>query len=113
MAIPEPRDPGGHGEDTEGLDAAERAVLEALERDLADGDPVLAHQMRHGWGRRRTARLVGVVLAIALVVGLLWLGLPGQACLVVVVTVALLLLTGWRPGDRPFEWMSRRPPPRA
>jgi hypothetical protein len=81
------------------LDDDERTVLEETERALARNDPGLARRMRRGRsGRGR--RLTVVLATMVLVAGLLWLGLPGQALLVVLVGLGFLLALGWRPSDR-------------
>jgi predicted PurR-regulated permease PerM len=82
------------------LDDDERTVLEETERALSRDDPSLARRMRRGAARRGRAarlRLVVVLVTVALVVGLFWLGLPGQALLVVMVGVGALVGLGWRP----------------
>jgi hypothetical protein len=79
------------------LDDDERAVLRETEEALARDDPGLARRMRRdprGRGRRATVGVVTLVLAI----GLLWLGLPGQALLVVLVGLGFLVALGWSPG---------------
>ncbi len=82
------------------LDDAERSVLAATERSLADDDPDLERRLRRAWGGRRSRVHIAVVaVALLLIVGLCWLGLPGQAFLVLVLAVGVLLGTGWRPGD--------------
>jgi Flp pilus assembly protein TadB len=81
------------------LDDAERSVLEETERSLAADDPSLDRRWRRAWdGRRRTRTHLAVALvAVLLMVGLCWLGLPGQALLVLLVAVGVLLGAGWRP----------------
>jgi hypothetical protein len=90
------------------LDDADRETLAETERHLARTDPHLDALLRHGHTRRRRLAtvatwLVGVVGTV-LVVGLVWLGLGGQACLLAL-TVGLLL------GRRRLaaEWRRRRP----
>lgn len=85
------------------LDDEERTVLEETERALARNDPHLVRRMQRGLGRGdggRGRRVTVTVVTLALVVGLLWLGLPGQALLVVIVGVGFLLAFGWRPARR-------------
>jgi hypothetical protein len=78
------------------LDDDERTVLEETEKALARNDPGLARRMRRGRsGRGR--RVTVVVATLVLVAGLLWLGLPGQALLVVMVGLGFLLALGWWP----------------
>ncbi|MDD7916399.1 DUF3040 domain-containing protein [Actinomycetospora callitridis] len=82
------------------LDDDERTVLEETERALARDDPSLARRMRRPGVRRRRAargRAAVVLVTVALVVGLFWLALPGQALLVVMVGVGALVGLGWRP----------------
>jgi hypothetical protein len=87
------------GKDATMLDDDERTVLDETERALARNDPGLARRMRRGRsGRGR--RLTVVLATVVLVVGLLWLGLPGQALLVVMVGLGFLVALGWRPADR-------------
>ena len=90
------------------LDDAERSVLAETERLLAGEDPDLARRLRDGWGPRRSVRRIAVAAtALVLVVGLFWLGLPGQALVIVLLAVAVLLGTGWRPSDwipAPNRW---------
>ena len=51
---------------------------------------------------------------VLLVVGLLWLGLPGQALLVVMVGLGFLLALGWRPSGRvPTILRGHEAPPRS
>ncbi len=73
----------------------ERTVLEETEEALARNDPGLARRMRRG--RSGRGRRVTVVATLVLVAGLLWLGLPGQALLVVMVGLGFLLALGWWP----------------
>jgi hypothetical protein len=72
------------------LDDAERESLAETERQLARTDPHLDALLRLGHARRRrvvtVARWVVGVVGTVLVVGLLWLGLVGQALLVAVMT---------------------------
>jgi hypothetical protein len=83
------------------LDDAERTVLEETEQALARNDPGLARRMRQGRGTGgRGRRVAAAVVTVVLVVGLLWLGLPGQALLVVIVGLGFLLALGWRPSAR-------------
>jgi cell division septal protein FtsQ len=82
------------------LDDDERTVLEETERALIRDDPSLVRRMRRGASRRgRAARLrfAVVLVTVALVVGLFWLSLPGQALLVVMVGAGFLVGLGWRP----------------
>src|SRR3954454_13814114 len=82
------------------LDDAERSVLAATERALAADDPSFArrwHRPSGSRGRRSRTRLLVVVVGLLLIVGLFWLGLPGQALLVLLLTVGVLLGVGWRP----------------
>jgi non-ribosomal peptide synthetase component F len=81
------------------LDDQERTVLEETARALARNDPGLARRMRRG-GRGRGQRVAVTAVTLVLVVGLLWLGLPGQALLVVMVGLGVLLALGWRPARR-------------
>ena len=82
------------------LDDAERAVLEETEQALARNDPGLARRMRRGTGRSgRGGRIAVAVTTVVLVVGLLWLGLAGQALLVVLVGLGFLLAMGARPAS--------------
>ncbi len=88
------------------LDDEERTVLEETEKALARNDPGLARRMRRcrsGRGRRVTVMVATGVL----VLGLLWLGLPGQALLVVMVGLGFLLALGWRPSGRVLAIMRR------
>ena len=81
------------------LDDDERTVLEETEKALARNDPGLARRMRRGRdGRGRRAAVA--VATVVLVIGLLWLGLPGQALLVVMVGLGVLVGLGWRPPGR-------------
>jgi hypothetical protein len=78
------------------LDDDERTVLEETEKELARDDPGLVRRMRRG--RSGRGRRVAVLVAtVVLVVGLLWLGLPGQALLVVMLGLGFLLALGWEP----------------
>jgi hypothetical protein len=80
------------------LDDAERTVLEETEQALARNDPGLARRMRRVGGRRGRGRRTAVaVVTVVLVVGLLWLSLPGQALLVVMVGLGFLVGMGWQP----------------
>jgi hypothetical protein len=80
------------------LDDDERIVLEETEKALARNDPGLVRRMRRGRGGR--GRRIAVLIAtVVLVVGLLWLELPGQAVLVVLVGLGVLLGLGWQPSD--------------
>ena len=80
------------------LDDEERTVLEETEKELAREDPGLVRRMRRG--RRGRGRRVAVLVAtVLLVVGLLWLGLPGQALLVVVLGLGFLVALGWQPSS--------------
>ncbi len=80
------------------LDDAERTVLEETEQELARNDPGLARRMRlAGGGGGRGRRIAVAVVTVVLVVGLLWLGLAGQALLVVLVGLGFLVALGWRP----------------
>ncbi|MCD2195425.1 DUF3040 domain-containing protein [Actinomycetospora endophytica] len=81
------------------LDDDERTVLEETARDLARDDPQLVRRMQRGWGRGdgRGRRVAVTVVMVVLVVGLLWLELPGQALLVVMVGIGFLLAFGWQP----------------
>jgi DUF3040 family protein len=81
------------------LDDEERTVLEETEAALARNDPGLARRMRLGGGGRGR-RVAVTVVTLVLVVGLFWLGLPGQALLVVMVGLGFLLAVGWRPSGR-------------
>jgi hypothetical protein len=78
------------------LDDDERTVLEETERALARNDPGLARRMRRGRSGRGL-RLSVVLATVVLVAGLLWLGLPGQALLVVMLGLGFLLALGWEP----------------
>jgi hypothetical protein len=84
------------------LDDEERTVLEETEQALLRDDPGLARRMRRrpGGGDGRARRVAVAVVTLALVVGLLWLGLPGQALLVVLVGLGFLLALGWWPSER-------------
>ncbi|HEY2223729.1 DUF3040 domain-containing protein [Actinomycetospora sp.] len=99
------------------LDDEERTVLEETERDLTRNDPHLVRRMQRGWGRSdggRGRRVAVAVVTLALVVGLLWLGLPGQALLVVMVGIGFLVAFGWRPaGWVPAILRSDEDPPRS
>lgn len=80
------------------LDDAERSVLAETERSLAADDPSFARRWHRASGRGgRRIRLAIVLVGLLLIVGLFWLGLPGQALLVVLLTVGVLLGAGWRP----------------
>jgi hypothetical protein len=76
------------------LDDAERESLAETARQLARTDPHLAALLRDGHARRRRAVAVGTwlvgVVGTLLVVGLLWLGLGGQACLLAAVVGVFL-----------------------
>ena len=85
------------------LDDEERTVLEETEKALAQNDPGLARRMRRA-GRGRGRHVAVTAVTLVLVVGLCWLALPGQALLVVVLGLAVLLATGWRPAD----WLPAR-----
>jgi DUF3040 family protein len=103
------------------LDDAERSVLEETEQALARNDPGLARRMRRGRGRGRRGggggrgrRVAVTVVTLGLVVGLLWLGLVGQAVLVVMVGLGFLLALGWRPSGRiPAMMRGNQDPPRS
>jgi hypothetical protein len=85
------------------LDDEERTVLEETERALLRNDPGLARRMRRGGGAGgggRAARVSVAAATLALVAGLLWLGLAGQALLVVLVGLGFLLALGWWPSER-------------
>jgi Flp pilus assembly protein TadB len=82
------------------LDDAERSVLAETERLLAADDPSFArrwHRASGSSGRRSRAYLAVAVVGLLLIVGLFWLGLPGQALIVLLLTVGILLGVGWRP----------------
>jgi len=81
------------------LDDAERSVLAETERSLAADDPSFARRWHRAWGGRRRSRprVAVVAVGLLLIVGLIWLGLPGQALLVLLVAVGVLLGSGWRP----------------
>jgi hypothetical protein len=82
------------------LDDAERSVLAETERSLADDDPELERRFRNGWSPRRSVgRIAIVAAALVLMVALFWLGLPGQAFVLLLLAVAALVATGWRPSD--------------
>jgi hypothetical protein len=81
------------------LDDEERTALEETEAALARDDPGLARRLRRG-RTGRGPRVAVVVVTLVLVVGLLWLGLPGQALLVVMVGLGFLVALGWRPSAR-------------
>jgi hypothetical protein len=97
------------------LDDAERSVLEETEAALVRNDPGLARRMRQGRGAGgRGRRVAATVVIVLLVVGLLWLGLPGQALLVVMVGLGFLLALGWRPSGRvPTILRGNEAPPRS
>ena len=98
------------------LDDEERTVLEETEQALLRDDPGLARRMRRrpGGGDGRARRVAVAVVTLALVVGLLWLGLPGQALLVVMVGLGFLLALGWRPSGRvPTILRGHEAPPRS
>lgn len=85
------------------LDDAERSVLAETERSLAADDPTFARRWHRASGsgtRRSRVRLAVLAVGLLLIVGLCWLGLPGQALLVLLLTVGALLGTGWRPRRR-------------
>jgi hypothetical protein len=89
------------------LNDAERSVLAETERCLADEDPALERRLRDGWGGRRSRTHVTIVaVTLVLIVGLCWLGLPGQALVVLLLAGAVLLATGWRPPN----WFPAAPP---
>lgn len=82
------------------LDDAERSVLAETERSLAADDPSFArrwHRASGSGGRRSRAYLAVAVVGLLLIVGLCWLGLPGQALLILLLTIGVLLGAGWRP----------------
>jgi Flp pilus assembly protein TadB len=82
------------------LDDAERSVLAETERSLAADDPSFArrwHRASGSGGRRSRAYLAVAVVGLLLIVGLFWLGLPGQALLILLLTIGVLLGVGWRP----------------
>jgi len=82
------------------LDDAERSVLAETERSLAADDPSFArrwHRASGSGGRASRIRLAVVVVGLLLIVGLFWLGLPGQALVILLLTVGVLLGIGWRP----------------
>jgi hypothetical protein len=87
------------------LDDAERAVLAETERSLT-ADPRFRRRFRGGWRSRRSRLRVTIVAAALLfVIGLGWLGLPGDALVVALLAVAVLVWTGWRPSDLlPATW---------
>jgi len=77
------------------LDQQPTPVPEAA---LLRNDPGLARRMRQGRGAGgRGRRVSATAVTVVLVVGLLWLGLPGQALLVVMVGLGFLLALGWWP----------------
>jgi hypothetical protein len=82
------------------LDDAEWSVLAETERSLSVDDPDLDRLLRCGGASRRRARVAIVVAALLLIVGLCWLGLAGHAFVVLLLAVAVLLGTGWRPRSR-------------
>jgi DUF3040 family protein len=96
------------------LDDEERTVLEETEAALARNDPGLARRMRRGAAKGGRGRHLAVtVVSLLLVVGLFWLGLPGQALLVVMVGLGFLLAMGWRPSGRiPAALRGNEDPPR-
>ena len=82
------------------LDDAERSVLAETERSLAADDPSFArrwHRASGRGGRAARIRFAAVVVGLLLIIGLFWLGLPGQALLVMLLTLGVLLGAGWRP----------------
>ena len=80
------------------LDDAERSVLAETERSLAADDPSFARRWHRAWGGRRSrARVALVAVGLLLIVGLIWLGLPGQAFLVLLLAVGVMLGSWWRP----------------
>jgi hypothetical protein len=97
------------------LDDSERTVLEETERALARNDPRLARRMQRGWrgGGGRGGRAAVAVVTLALVVGLVWLDLPGQALLVVLVGLGFLLALGWRPPGRLVAMLHQDDGPRS
>ena len=87
------------------LDDAERAVLAETERSLT-ADPRFRRRFHGGWRSRRSRLRVAIVgTALLFMVGLVWLGLLGDALLVALLAVAVLMGTGWRPSDLlPATW---------
>lgn len=80
------------------LDDAERSVLAETERYLADEDPALERLLRDGRTRRGSyTRAAIVATTLVLIIGLCWLGLAGQALVVLLLGVAALVAAGWRP----------------
>lgn len=82
------------------LDDAERSVLAETERALAADDPSFArrwHRASGRGGRAARIRFAVLVVGLLLIVGLLWLGLPGQALIILLLTVGVLVGVGWRP----------------
>ncbi|GLZ47557.1 hypothetical protein Acsp06_37420 [Actinomycetospora sp. NBRC 106375] len=74
------------------LDDAERHALEETERALTRADPDLDRLLREGHSRRQQViAWVGGVVGALLVIGLLWLALPGQALIVATLTTLLVL----------------------
>ncbi|PVZ09502.1 DUF3040 domain-containing protein [Actinomycetospora cinnamomea] len=70
------------------LDDRERRALERLEHELASADPLLARRMRRAlptWRRWATWRVLLAAVGVTLAVGLVVLGLAGQALLVLVI----------------------------
>ncbi len=91
------------------LSDRERRTLDETERELVEDDPRLGARLAGhrlpvmAWARVCAVCVVG--WAVAVMVGLMWLGLVGEA-LLFAVTVALLLGFGVRPGRLGFH----RPP---
>jgi hypothetical protein len=102
------------------LDDEERSVLDETERALVQDDPDLVRRMRRARlgdrrrgrsGGRRRLHVVAVAAAVVLVGGLLLLGLPGQALLVALFVIALLVLSGSQPSHWiPMSWRIGRGP---
>lgn len=94
------------------LSDRERRTLDETERELVEDDPRLGARLAGhrlpvmAWARVCAVCVVG--WAVAVMVGLMWLGLVGEA-LLFAVTVALLLGFGVRPGRLGFH----RPPGRG
>ena len=79
------------------LNEKDRRELDAIERELAAADPMLARRLR----RRRLLRIPGgpagrlAALGVLLAFGLIWLGLGGQALLLLLVLSAPFLVQRW------------------
>lgn len=94
------------------LDDAERSVLAETERALAAHDPGFARRFDNGWRGRHRGAIV-LAAATALIVGLGWLGLAGQAFLIGALAIAVVVTYGWWPAPEIAAHLRGDDPPGA